>query len=885
LKVFIKIFTGSIVILLALLIAAIVLSWYFEDAIANYAINELNKQIRTPVKAEKIDFTLLRKFPDASIRFRNAYVSSVKADYDEGQFKDVNTDTLLFAEEIYLQLSLIPLLKNQYIVREVQVNNGRINIYTDREGNNNYIFWKKTETENKSNFKVDLRQFKVSNINLLSSNLAKKTIFKGVFSKLVLNGDLNSERYILDFILDGKIKKIASNEIDYLTDKDFSAKSKINVTGNNYDIIKGNLFIEDLGFNVDGNIKNEEILNLDLEISGRDLNVENLYKSLSFLIPSKYRSEIKVKGKLAFTADITGPFSNTSVPDIKAEFSINDGWMSTSFSQKKFEDINLKGYFSNGSRNIPGSAIFSFEDLSVNYGDSKCSGNFSLMNLSHPQVNYQLNAKLNSRDLVPFIKSQKFIWHSGTVSIDAKIRGNQEGLFKITKKDILNWEFDGIVGLDNIALELKNENISLEHLYGNIDLSNYLLLNDIRMVISGNELNIKGRIDNFREYFLTEDARLWMDLNVYSGNLVVDSFLYKGDKKVAGKESDRYIFPDKFYLKGKYWFDKFTYNKFSATNMTGDMIYKPGSLLFTSEFSSMGGNIKGDGFIEQKDDLNYSVRINSDLEQIDIRDLFYRFNNFGQTYIQDKHLKGQLSGTVNHYSIFDPYLKVNKESILAETDIKIINGELINFEPMLGLSKFIKVEELKHIRFSTLENQVFIRNSEVMIPQMDIYSSALNISASGVHRFDNQFNYKVNVELSDLLLNKSKGKEAEFEEHIITDDGLSRTKIYLKIDGTPDDYHINYDRKEAVGALKHKLSDEKVELKSILKEEFGLFRKDTLPAKPAEEKKRDFFINWEETDEEKVDSVRQGEKEKSEKFIIEWDEEEPDTTEIDDNGN
>lgn len=883
-KVFIKILLVFITIFLTLIIAIFILSWHFEDRIANYAINGLNQQIRTPIRIEKIDFTLLRKFPDASIRFKNTCVSSVKEDYKESQFNELNTDTLLYAEEIYIQFNLIPLIKNQYIIKEVQINKGKLNIYTDLEGNVNYRFWKESESLPATNFQVELQHVKISDINFLTSNLARKDHIRGEIKKLILNGDLSSKKFIMDFNLDGEIKKYTSNNFDYLSDKEFSVKSRINVAGNHFNIMKSNVLIENLGFIVDGNIINEEIPDLDLEISGRDLNIDNLFNNLTFLFPSKYTSQIKVKGELTFHAEITGPFSNTQIPKVEANFSIHEGWMSTHFSDQKFEHINLNGYFTSGTKKIAEYAVLKFNDVTVRYGNSKCSGNFQIKNLSHPQINYHLNAELNIKDLLPFLKSQTLNYHSGTISIDTEIRGSQKKMFNITRNDILNWKFNGEIGLKEIILELNNKNILIEHLNGNVNLTNYLFLNDLSLVIAGNELNIKGRIDNFREYLLTENAKLWMDLNVYSGSLAIDSFIYRESHDKANNDEAMYILPDKFFLKSKFWFDKFTYGKFSATNMLGDLVYKPGSFVFNTEFSSMGGNIKGDGFIEQKSDMNYSVRINSVMEQIEIRSLFTCFNNFGQTYLQDKHLKGRLYGTVNYYSLFDPYLNVNKESILAESDIKIINGELIGFEPMLGLSNFIEVEELEHIRFSTLENQVFIRNSEVMIPQMDIFSSALNISGSGIHRFNNQFNYKVNVELSDILLYKTQ-KEIEFEEHIITDDGLNRTKIWLTIEGTPDNYHINYDRKGAVGALKDKLSDEKVELKSILKEEFGLFSKDTIPAKPAEEKKRKFFIEWDESGEDSTDSVKKGNKEKNEKFIIEWDEEESDTTQENSNEN
>ena len=42
-------------------------------------------------------------------------------------------------------------------------------------------------------------------------------------------------------------------------------------------------------------------------------------------------------------------------------------------------------------------------------------------------------------------------------------------------------------------------------------------------------------------------------------------------------------------------------------------------------------------------------------------------------------------------------------------DIQINDGELIDFEPMLLMSDYISVEELKRIRFNTLENQIEVK--------------------------------------------------------------------------------------------------------------------------------------------------------------------------------
>lgn len=870
-------------ILAILLFSALFLSLIFEDRIANYAISELNKQIKTPIKVEKTDFTLIRKFPNATIRLRNVYVHSVKEDYEENQFIGINTDTLLFARDIFLQFNLIKLLKNQYIIKEVQITSGNINVFTDLGGNNNYKFWNASGNDKSSDFNIKLNQVKISDLEISQMNLAKKSYVDGELKKVILQGDLSSDKYIMDFVLNGKIHSYSSDETTYLSEKDIIIRSKMDVTDNKFNIIKSNVQIEGQVFNVDGNITGGEEPNLDLTISGSALNLEQILENLSFLYPENAGTKMKVKGNLTFNAKISGPLSNTRIPAIESEFSLSSGLINTHLAEKRFENINLKGYISNGIKQSAESTILKFEGITLNYGNSKFAGNLEMKNLLKPQINYQLNAELNIVDITPFIKTDNIKFNSGIITINTKIRGEQEKVFKISKKDIIDWDFDGTVELEEVMINLLKSDIIIKNINGNIDLSKYLYLNNLSMVISGNELNFKGRIDNYIEYIFNENVKLWMDLNIYSPNLIMDSLFYSKDQNELNSDSILVILPDDIYVKSKLWFDEFNYKKFSAKNMFGELNYKPGSLLFNTVFLSMGGEVNGDGFIEQQNDGNYAVKINSSLEKIDIRDLFYYFNNFGQTYLQDKHLKGQLSGTVNYFSLFDPYMTVKKESILAESEIKITNGELIEFEPMLGLSNFIEVEELKHIKFSTLENQIFIRNSEVLIPQMDIYSSALNLSGSGIHGFNNQFNYKISLELSDLILNKSRQENSEFEEHLINDDGLNKTKIFLTIEGNPDNYKINYDKKAAIGALKEKLTDEKAEMKSLLKDEFGFFSKDSIPVKESESEEKKFFIEWEESVVDSTEKLKSGIKEKTDKFNIEWDDEESDTVEQIDN--
>ena len=207
------------------------------------------------------------------------------------------------------------------------------------------------------------------------------------------------------------------------------------------------------------------------------------------------------------------------------------------------------------------------------------------------------------------------------------------------------------------------------------------------------------------------------------------------------------------------------------------------------------------------------------------------------------------------------------------------NGELTGFEPMQKLSRFIEVEELENVSFSTLTNQIFIRNQEVLIPRMDINSSAFEIAGSGVHGFDKNFEYKVKVSLSELLSGKAIKPDRQAEQFgAIEDDGLGRMFLYLIINGSAEGIDIKYDRRGTIMHIRDQLQEEKSEVREILNEEFGLFKKDTtLFREDPNKDQKGFGIEWEEVTEPDSlikDALKKDNKTQSGGFTIRWEEEE-----------
>ena len=186
---------------------------------------------------------------------------------------------------------------------------------------------------------------------------------------------------------------------------------------------------------------------------------------------------------------------------------------------------------------------------------------------------------------------------------------------------------------------------------------------------------------------------------------------------------------------------------------------------------------------------------------------------------------------------------------MTDADLNIRNGELLDFKPLESLSKYIELKELQRIKFSTLQTHVGIKAQTITFSKTEINNSALNMDVYGTHTFNNQIDYHIKLLLSELLA-KRPGKNKQLDEELLeneTDPELKRC-VFIHMTGNVDNPAITYDRKAARNKIKQDIKEEKHNLKKILNEEFGLFKKDTtLQKKKTKEEPANFKIDFNST--------------------------------------
>src|SRR6185369_6594574 len=242
--------------------------------------------------------------------------------------------------------------------------------------------------------------------------------------------------------------------------------------------------------------------------------------------------------------------------------------------------------------------------------------------------------------------------------------------------------------------------------------------------------------------------------------------------------------------------------------------------------------LSANGIVDAKNPKAIDVSSSFKLDGINIDSVFYVFENFYQNFIVAENLKGQANADVSLEMSLNEKLKLYSETLTADISTVIKNGELNNFEPLQGLSRYLDDQALNHLLFADLKNDIHIENRTIFIPQMEVHTNATNITLSGTHNFDLQIDYRI---VAPLRNKKKIDPDEAFGA--IEETGGGRSRIFLKIIGTTDNYEVKFDKE----ATKKKIVSD---LKKEVKELKEAFQNRGIKKKKEVELQKDEYFDW-----------------------------------------
>ena len=844
-RIFKRITVAILIIAVLFVGTGLIVVYSHKDKVQNFITAGINKQLNSEVNFEDFDLSVFKKFPYASVRFSKILVKDAIQLQDKGK--------LLEAESIYLQFSILDIFRKNYKIKRIEINDASLNIKVFKDLTDNYHFWKQSPDSGGKSFSFDLEKIILNNTKITYINDASDQNYDLIAKNVFLRGKFSTDNYFLYVKGDFFINHFLSSGVNYFNDQEAKMKLDfwVNSKSNLYEIKEGVLDLYSLSFDIDGKITHsDDIKSLDLIISGKEIDMQSLIDEL----PGKFKSEIKkynVKGVFDFRAEIHGKYGGSDLPVVMARFGLNNGQILKRGTPITLDNVYLKGYYSNGKAEKTGVGLLKIEDFSAKLKAGKINGSFSITDFNHPEIYINTIAVLNLSELQEFLEIDTIASINGGLDMNFIYRGRPEDINNLQVKDFINSHTSGMMNINDMNLRFVESPNEYSNINGAFSFNNNdIIVENITGRLSGSDFNLKGHFKNVLPFIFFSNEKIHISAGFSSSKIDLEDFLQT--ETSMGDSDYNLTFSDNIYLDLNVKIDKLKFRKFIASDVSGKIIYSNKKLLAERlSLNTMKGNICVDGLMDGSKESEFFIKCNATISDVDACDMFYQFGNFGQKSLTDKNIKGWFSAQeVKFIAKTDVDLSIDLSSIYAIADITIENGELIDYEPMLGLSKFINVEDLAYIKFSTLKNQIKIKDEEIEIPKMEIKSSAIDIEASGKHKFNGEIDYRLKILLSELLANKAKGAKKENEEFgDIKDDGLGRTSLLIRVFGTVENPKYKYDKKGVREKLKSDWQKEKQKLKKIFQEDLRLFKKDSISKYDSimkTLKEGEMIIEWEE---------------------------------------
>jgi hypothetical protein len=813
------------------------LAWIYKDEVKNLVVNSLNKQLSAEVKTGDISFSILRHFPYISVDF-----TGVEAMEPKG-FK--TTGSVLKAEKLSLLFNFRSLFSKEYQLKKIVLKNASLNLQVDANGNTNYEIWKKeNDTVPGDQFSLGLENVEMENVDVLYYHAGKEHDISFLVNKGQLSGDFSSDRYQLTAEAELVNAEVIIAKISYLAEANSSIKLGLEV-----DNVKGVYVfkesvatIKGMKLAVDGSISDPgEYLEIDLKVSSPEADL----KSLLSLIPQKYIKNAdgyNYDGDVEFMCSLKGKSDNIHTPLVNIDFRTTGAELNPKGTDYRLTKMNFKGFFTNRKSNSNAVTYLRLEKFRALLEGRPVEADITIENFNKPSLDISAKIDADLKVLSKFYKPDTLEDLAGKINADFRFSG-VAGLKNTYKSE-------GAVKFSGVGFRIKHKPLKFENFQGNVRLDgNEMMVENVTGNAGKSDFLIDGTFFNLFSWALNDGQLLNIKASFKSSHLDLNELMAK-ENQTSEDTTYRLNFPPWLSFRLGIDIDKLSFRKFSADQILGN-VSLDSKVLMTEQlaFNTVGGLVRLSGKIDDRPEDSLKIDYDADLENLDINRLFDEMGNFGQTVLTAANLKGRVNANVKFRSMWSDKLVVNQNRIEVSSDITIENGELYNFEPMLALSRYLKGADLKKIRFSTLTNTIRISNRNIIIPLMEIKSSALDLNASGTHNFDNMVDYRLRLYLSQIMGKKVKEQNTEFGT--IEEDGYGRPMVYLTMKGPVSNPDFALDRRGVEQKITSEIKKEARGLKDLFREEFGT--KDTSIRNPdrkeVPKKQQELEIDYEDEEE------------------------------------
>jgi len=819
---FFFVWTGLFLIVTTFLL--IVIASVFEDQISERLVNEVNKQLKTELRVGEFNLSLISGFPDAS------------ANLHDVELDDALSGMLLEAQSLSFQFGLFSLFGSNIRIHSIVIEDGSFYIKKDKKGRTNYDIIKKTSTfteegnENEVRLSLDEARFNRVEVIYVDQTVMQYTKFH--LNNAVASGNFSANKFSLFSFADIHFHFFQSGEEQFLVDEEiiYDAKVDVDLTSGKYEFDDVTVGISSNVFNVDGLIERiEGGYNYDLKIKSDDGSLS----SVVALMPPENKKAIEdfdSKGTFFFETIVKGSKTVNTNPAVTMKFGLEGGEINSEKLGSSLKDVSFSAIFTNGKKKNNENSFFEISDFKGYFNRELVEGELRVSNFDDPLIDFNLNGTIPIESVYGMLNIPIISDGDGDIEMKKlRIKGNLKDI--VSPYGIGRVTTSGELEFYNASMTINDEDITIDK--GLLKFNdNSIQVEGLAFEGPGTEIKLEGTFLNFLPVLFADSlnskhAELKFNASLDATKIDFDELLkvteipvdeniqnIKAASGVDTKEIAKTQARERItnFLKGKFAanIEEFNFREIDGEEFQGVLEFDNNEMSVKGKVKMMEGRMLVDGktFFEGKPHMEAKLTC----EQINIKEFLKQAENFGQEVLTHNNLKGKLNAKffIESFWSSDGTFLTDKLHILG--DVGLSNGELIGLKILYDFSDYVKIEDLRRIKFTNIHNYMEVKKSKIFMPAMFIQSNALNLAVSGTHTFENKIDYNIKVNAGQVIFAKFKKHNSNLRPQKAKKNGWFN--LYYRIYGQMETFTYESDKRrvrqqlDASGTRKRKIQKE-----------------------------------------------------------------------------
>lgn len=757
-KRFLKI-TATVVAVV--LVVAIVTPLLLRGKIGDIVKREANAMLAARLDFEKLDISLLRNFPNASLNLKG--LTLVGTDRFEG-------DTIVAARRITVVVNLMSLVGDEgFEVRKIILASPALHAHKLADGAVNWDVMKPSEPADTtaaeesapSSFRLSVRDFRLTDAVIRYEDDSTGMELRTAPLSLRLSGDMSAESTQLDLDLLAGGVDFTQGGVPLLHDAELALDAEIDadLAEKRFTFSRNTLRLNAIEMRLDGWVQQVgDALAMDVSAGCSEVR----FKDLLSLIPAFYKHEFRslaASGELSMELWARGQMHGAQLPAFELKTEVHNGSFQYSSLPKAVTDINIAAKVSNAGGELDKTEVEISEFGLKMAGNSLSATGYATNLMSDPTFRATLSGRVDLGAIREVYPLEKGIDLAGRIAASMKLSGRMSDVESGRYERI---SASGSLVVEQLGLHVQQlPEVFIRRAAATIS-PQAMTLGEFGVTAGGSDLSATGQLTGYLGYLMRGEqlaGRLYvksdlLDLNEIRAAVPADAEAESAEaekpaEEAAAAPAQAIVVPKNLNLSLNAELKKVLFEKMVITDIAGEMSVAGGTLsLDRLGLQLFGGKASASGrYSTAADPAHPTLSLAASIAKASFPRTFEEIEAVRQLAPIFEKASGDYSLSIDMRTTLDAAMSPDLMSLTAQGEISSENVSVEGVEVFDKLADLLKNDKLRRIEARDLKIRFSIKDGRVTTEPFDLKMGDVNVNMSGTTGLDRTIDYTAKVTL------------------------------------------------------------------------------------------------------------------------------------------